>query len=114
MSSVCSVNQKRKKRRKWVRGRFYRVVELKESWEKRWDELKDCIADAVEGGRRQLVVVVHVVTIALRLEVERLGEHLSKDGRQELVVGDVLDLGTHDLSTLLVESLLVPVWVDRL
>ena len=106
--------KKRKKRRNWVRGRFYRIVELKESWEKRWDELKDCIADAVESGRRKLIVVVHVVAVALRLQVERLGENLAEDCRQELVVGDVLDLGPDDLPALLVEGLLVPVGVDCL
>ena len=90
------------------------TVQLQLAGQEGRDELEDGVTHAVQGGGGQLVVVVHVVTIALRLEVERLGEHLSKDGRQELVVGDVLDLSTHDLSTLLVESLLVPVWVDRL
>ena len=97
-----------------MRARFYRVVELEESRQERWDELKDCIADAVESGCRKLIVVVHVVAVALRLQVERLGENLAEDCRQELVVGDVLHLGSNDLPTLLVEGLLVPVRVDGL
>ena len=46
--------------------------------------------------------------------MEGLSENLAKDGRQELVVSDVLDLGSDDLPTLLVEGLLVPVGVDCL
>ena len=65
VSSVCSVNQKKEEREKLGEGGFYWVVELEESWEKRWDELKDCIANAVESGRRKLIVVVHVVAVAL-------------------------------------------------
>ena len=113
MGSVCSLFSQLKKEER-VRGRFYRIVELEESWEKRWDELKDCIADAVESGCRKLIVVIHVVAVALRLQVERLGENLAEDCRQELVVGDVLDLGPDDLPALLVEGLLVPVGVDCL
>ena len=55
-----------------------------------------------------------MVAVALRLQVERLGENLAEDCRQELVVGDVLDLGPHHLPGLLVERLLVPVGVDGL
>ena len=46
--------------------------------------------------------------------MERLGENLAEDCRQELVVSDVLDLGSDYLSAFLIEGLLVPVWVDRL
>ena len=101
-------------RRKRGEGSFYRVVELKEAGEKGGDELKDGIANTVEGGGRQLVVVVHMVPVALRLEVEGLSENLAEDCRQKLVVSDVLDLGSDDLPALLVEGLLVPVGVDGL
>ena len=46
--------------------------------------------------------------------MERLGENLAEDCRQELVVSDVLDLGSDYLPAFLIEGLLVPVRVDRL
>ena len=42
------------------------------------------------------------------------GEHLTQDGGQELIVGDVLYLGPHHLPGLLIQCLLVPVRVDGL
>ena len=55
-----------------------------------------------------------MVAIALGLEMEGLCEDFSQDGWQELVIRDVLDLSTHNLPALLVQSLLVPVRVDCL
>ena len=55
-----------------------------------------------------------MVAVTLGLEIKRLCEHLSQNGRKELIVGDVLDLGPQDLSRLLVQGFLVPMWVDGL
>ena len=92
----------------------YRVVELQKPWQQGGDELQNGIAHTVQCGGWQLVVVVHVVAIALGLEMEGLSEHFPQDGRQELVIRDVLDLSAHNLPALLVQSLLVPVRVDGL
>ena len=90
------------------------AVELQFAWQEAGDELEDGIAHAVEGGGGQLVVIVHVVPVALGLELEGLGEDLAQYGGDELVVGDVLDLSPHHLPGLLIQSLLVPVRVDGL
>ena len=90
------------------------AVELQFAWQEAGDELEDGIAHTVEGGGGQLVVVVHVVPVALGLELEGLGEDLAQYGGDELVVGDVLDLSPHHLPGLLVQGLLVPVGVDGL
>ena len=78
------------------------------------DELQHRVTHAVQGGGGQLVIVVHVVTIALALQLERLSQDLAQYGGQELVVGYVLYLGAHHLPGLLVQRLLVPVRVDSL
>ena len=90
------------------------AVELQLAGQQGGDELEDGVAHAVKGGGGQLVVVVHVVAVTLGLELESLGEDLPQDGGEELVIGDVLDLGPHHLPRLLVERLLVPVRVDGL
>ena len=90
------------------------TVELQHPGEQGRDELEHGVTHAVQGRGGQLVVVVHVVAVALGLELEGLGEHLAQDGGQELVVGDVLDLRPDHLPGLLVQGLLVPVGVDGL
>ena len=92
----------------------HRTVELQFPGQQGGDELEDGVPHAVEGGGGQLVVVVHVVAVTFGLQLEGLSEHLAQYGREELVVGDVLDLGPHHLPGLLVERLLVPVGVDGL
>ena len=92
----------------------HRTVELQLPGQQGGDELEDGVAHTVEGRGGQLVVVVHVVAVTLGLQLEGLGEDLAQDGREELVVGDVLDLCPDHLPRLLVERLLVPVGVDGL
>jgi hypothetical protein len=43
-----------------------------------------------------------VVVVQLRLELEGVDQLFAEDGREELVVGDVLDLGTDNPTRLLV------------
>ena len=77
-------------------------------------KLKDCIAHAVQSRHGQVIVVAHVVVVHLGFQSERVNQLLAQEGRQKLVVSDVLDFGTHHTSRLLIQCFLVPVWVDRL
>ena len=92
----------------------YRVEELNIWWQHGENERENSIADTVQSRDGKFVIVVHMVAVTLGLELESLGEDLPQDGGEELVVGDVLDLGPHHLPGLLVKRLLVPVRVDGL
>ena len=92
----------------------HRTVELQLPGQQGGDELEDGVAHTVEGRGGQLVVVVHVVTVTFRLQLEGLSENLAQDGGEELVVGDVLRHRRHDASPLLVQRLVGPVRVHVL
>ena len=92
----------------------YRVEELNIWWQHGENERENSIADTVQSRDGKFVIVVHMVAVTLGLEIKCLCEHLSQNGRKELIVSDVLDLGTQDLSRLLVQGFLVPMWVHGL
>ena len=68
--------------------------------------------EAVEDGGVDLGVVLRIVSIGQRQDVQFLHEICPKNNRQPLVVGDVLQLCNKNPPGLLVELLIVPVRVE--
>ena len=90
----------------------HRTVQLQLAGQEGRDELEDGVTHAVQGGGGQLVVVVHVVAVTFRLQLERLSQDFAQDCRQELVVSDVLDHRGNDVSRLLEYGLVIPMRVN--
>ena len=63
---------------------------------------------SVEGARIGVDVVVLGVADHVGGQLQVLGQVLAEDGREELAVGDVLQLGGDDASRLLEQRLVVP------
>ena len=74
----------------------YRVIKGNCRRQKRQNERQNGIGDAIQRSHRKIIVIGHVVAVGLQAQLERVHQLLAQQRRQELVVGDVLNLRSHN------------------